>query len=149
FFNYAVAAGMFIIGPRIYAARIVVMWFGVATVGATYVLGRELGGPAGGAMVGLIAAAVCTTNRVAIAPVGPGAFSGSMTPPFTTLSFWLLQRWATRGTGSTLVWAGFMLGMSMHTHPTVVAMLPGAAGYVLWRNLGVLRTRWPYLAALA
>jgi hypothetical protein len=56
FFNYAVAAGMFIIGPTIYAARIVVMWFGVATVGATYVLGRELGGrlsgPLGGPIVG-------------------------------------------------------------------------------------------------
>jgi hypothetical protein len=39
--------------------------------------------------------------------------------------------------------------MSMHTHPTIVALLPGAAGYVLWRNLAIVRTRWPYLAALA
>jgi 4-amino-4-deoxy-L-arabinose transferase-like glycosyltransferase len=153
FFNYAVAAGMFIIGPTIFAARIVVMWFGVATVGATYVLGRELGGrlsgPLGGPIVGLITAAFMTTNGIHIGPVGHVAFSGSMTPLFTTLAFWLLQRWAARGTGSTLVWAGFMLGMSMHTHPTVVALLPGAAGYVLWRNLGLLRSRWPYLAALA
>jgi hypothetical protein len=149
FFNYAVAAGMFVIGPTIYAARIVVMWFGVATVGAAYVLGRELGGPSAGPIVGLIAAAFYTTNGIAIGPVGHVAFSGSMPPLFTPLSFWRLQRWAARRTGSTLVWAGFMLGMSMHTHPTVVAMLPGAAGYVLWRNLGVLRTRAPYLAVLA
>jgi 4-amino-4-deoxy-L-arabinose transferase-like glycosyltransferase len=153
FFNYAVAAGMFIIGPTIFAARIVVMWFGVATVGATYVLGRELGGrisgPLSGPIVGLITAAFMTTNGIHIGPVGHVAFSGSMTPLFTTLAFWLLHRWAVRGTGSTLVWAGFMLGMSMHTHPTIVALLPGAAGYVLWRNLGVLRTKAPYLAVLA
>lgn len=149
FFNYAVAAGMFIVGPTIYAARIVVTWFGVATVGATYVLGRELGGPAAGTAVGLIAAAFMTTNGIHIAPVGHVAFSGSITPLFTTLAFWLLHRWSVRGTGSTLVWAGFMLGMSLHTHPTVVAFLPGAAGWILWRNLAVLRSRWPYLAALA
>lgn len=149
FFNYAVAAGMFVIGPTIYAARLVVMWFGVFTVGATYFLGRELGGPAAGTAVGLIAAAFMTTNGIHIAPMGHVAFSGSITPFFTTLGFWLLHRWSVRGTGSTLVWAGFMLGMSMHTHPTIVAFLPGAAAWVLWRNLPILRTRWPYLAALA
>ncbi len=149
FFNYAVAAGMFVVGPTIYAARLVVMWFGVMTVGATYFLGRELGGPAAGTAVGLVAAAFMTTNGIHIAPMGHVAFSGSITPFFTTLAFWLLHRWSVRGTGSTLVWAGFMLGMSMHTHPTIVAFLPGVAAWVLWRNLALLRTRWPYLAALA
>jgi 4-amino-4-deoxy-L-arabinose transferase-like glycosyltransferase len=149
FFNYAVAAGMLVIGPTIYAARLVVMWFGVLTVGATYLLGRELGGATAGPAVGLIAAAFMTTNGIHIAPMGHVAFSGSITPLFTTLAFWLLHRWWVRRSGPTLVWAGFMLGMSMHTHPTVVAFLPGAAGWVLWRNLRVLRGRWPYLAALA
>jgi hypothetical protein len=149
FFNYAVAAGMFIIGPTIFAARLVVMAFGVATVGATYVLGRELAAGGAGIAVGIIAAALMTTNGIHIAPVGHVAFSGSITPFFTTLAFWLLHRWSVRKSGGTLVWAGFMLGMSMHTHPTIVAFLPGVAGFVLWRNLAVLRTRWPYLAALA
>jgi 4-amino-4-deoxy-L-arabinose transferase-like glycosyltransferase len=149
FFNYAVAAGMFIIGPTIYAARLVVMWFGVMTVGATYFLGRELGGATAGTAVGLIAVAFMTTNGIHIAPVGHVAFSGSITPLFTTLAFWFLHRWDVRKTGPTLVWAGFMLGMSMHTHPTIVAFLPGVAGWFLWRNLHVLRTRWPYLAAVA
>lgn len=149
FFNYAVAAGMFVIGPTIYAARLVVMWFGVMTVAATYSLGRELGGRANGALVGLIAAALMMTNGIHIAPVGHVAFSGSITPLFTTLAFWLLHRWSVRRTHGTLVWAGFMLGMSMQTHPTVVAFLPGAAGWILWRNPSILRTRWPYLATLA
>ena len=63
FFNYAVAAGMFVVGPTIYAARLVVMWFGVLTVGATYFLGRELGGPNAGTAVGLIAAALHDDER--------------------------------------------------------------------------------------
>lgn len=145
FFNYAVAAAMFVIGPTIYAARIVVTWFGIATVGATYFLGRELGGR----LVGVIAAAFMTTNGIHIAPMGHVAFSGSITPFFTTLGFWLLHRAQLRRSGPTLVWAGFMLGMSMHTHPTIVAFLPGVLGWFLWRNLAALRTRWPYLAALA
>ena len=149
FFNYAVAAGMFIIGPTIYAARTIVTYFGVATVGATYWLGRELGGPQAGPAVGIIAAAFMTTNGIHIAPVGHVAFSGSITPLFTTLAFWMLHRWSVRRTNGTLVWAGFLLGMSMHTHPTIVAFLPGAAGWIFWRNWALLRTRWPYLAALA
>lgn len=155
FFNYAVAAGMFVLGPTIYAARQVVTLFGVATVGLTYVLGRELGLQAGsgsrrtGLIVGLVAAGFMLTNGIHIAPVGHVAFSGSITPFFTTLAFWLLHRWSVRRTNGTLVWAGLMLGMSMHTHPTIVAFLPGVAGWLLWRNVAILRTRWPYLAALA
>ncbi|MCC7371933.1 MAG: glycosyltransferase family 39 protein [Chloroflexi bacterium] len=149
FFNYAVAAGMFVVGPTIYAARTIVTYFGVATVGATYWLGRELGGPTAGPAVGLIAAAFMTTNGIHIAPVGHVAFSGSITPLFTTLAFWLLHRWNVRRTNGTLVWAGLMLGMSMHTHPTIVAFLPGAAGFIFWRNWSMLRTRWPWLALAA
>ncbi|MFN8634400.1 MAG: glycosyltransferase family 39 protein [Chloroflexota bacterium] len=149
FFNYAVAAGMFVIGPTIYAARLVVMWFGVVTVTATYFLGRELGGRTDGRLVGVIAAVLMMTNGIHIAPVGHVAFSGSITPLFTTLAFWLLHRWGVRRTDGTLVWAGFMLGMSMQTHPTIVAFLPGAAAWVAWERPSVLRTRWPYLATLA
>jgi glycosyltransferase AglD len=145
FFNYAVAAGMFIVGPTIYAARFVVTVFGVLTVGSTYLLGRELGGR----VVGVIAALLMTTNGIHIAPMGHVAFSGSITPFFTTLAFWLLYRAFVRRSNASLVWGGFMAGMSMHTHPTIVAFLPGLMGWYLWRNLGALRTRWPYLAALA
>ncbi|MCC6176514.1 MAG: glycosyltransferase family 39 protein [Chloroflexi bacterium] len=144
FFNYAVAAGMFVIGPTIYAARTIVTWFGVAAVGAAYCLGREVGGR----MVGLIAAGFMVTNGVHIAPMGHVAFSGSITPLFTTLGFWLLHRAVVRRSGWALAWAGFALGMGLHTHPTIVAFLPGALGWVLWHWRDSLRTRWPYVAAL-
>ena len=44
FFNYAVAAAFHVLGPSIYVARLVVTMFGALTVGATYLLGREVGG---------------------------------------------------------------------------------------------------------
>jgi 4-amino-4-deoxy-L-arabinose transferase-like glycosyltransferase len=144
-FNYIVAAGMFIVGPTIYAARLVVTAIGVLTVGATYFLGRELGGP----LVGIIAASLLLTNGIHIAPMGHVAFSGSITPFFTTVTFWLLHRSRVRRSPWTFVGACFTLGLSMMTHPTIVAFLPGVAGWYLWRNLGVLRGRWPYLGALA
>jgi hypothetical protein len=96
-----------------------------------------------------MAALFMTTNGIHIAPVGHVAFSGSITPFFTTLAFWLLHRAVVRRCNGSLVLGGFMFGMSMHTHPTIVAFLPGALGWYLWRNLGALRTRWPYLAAAA
>jgi 4-amino-4-deoxy-L-arabinose transferase-like glycosyltransferase len=144
-FNYIVAAGMFVVGPTIYAARFVVTVIGALTVGATYVLGRELGGP----LVGIMAALFLLTNGIHIAPMGHVAFSGSITPFFTTVTFWLLYRSRVRKSPWTFVGACFMLGLSMMTHPTIVAFLPGVAGWYLWRNLGALRTRWPYLGGLA
>jgi 4-amino-4-deoxy-L-arabinose transferase-like glycosyltransferase len=144
-FNYIVAAGMCLVGPTIYAARIIVTAIGVLTVGATYLLGRELGGP----LVGIVAALFMLVNGIHIAPMGHVAFSGSITPFFTTVTFWLLYRSQVRKSPWTFVGACFMLGLSMMTHPTIVAFLPGVAGWYLWRNLGALRTRWPYLAALA
>jgi 4-amino-4-deoxy-L-arabinose transferase-like glycosyltransferase len=144
-FNFIVAAGMLVIGPTIYAARIVVTGIGILTVGATYVLGREAGGP----LVGLIAGLFMLANGIHIAPVGHVAFSGSITPLFTTIAFWLFQRAHSRSSGRTLVGASFVLGLALLTHPTVVAFLPGIAGWYLWRNLTAMRTRWPYLAMLA
>lgn len=143
-FNFIVAAGMLVIGPTIYTARIVVTSCGILTVGATYLLGRDVGGPT----VGLIAGLFLLTNGIHIAPVGHVAFSGSITPLFTTVAFWLFQRAYAYANGRALMLASFVLGLALLTHPTIVAFLPGIAGWYLWHNLKALRTRWPYVAAL-
>src|SRR5581483_2916980 len=103
-FNNIVAAGMLVVGPTIYAARFVVTVIGVLTVGATYYLGRELGGP----LVGIVAAVFMLTNGIHVAPMGHVAFSGSITPFFTTITFWLLHRSAVRKSPWTFVGACFM-----------------------------------------
>ena len=137
---------MFVVGPTIYAARFVVTVIGVLTVGATYLLGRELGGP----LVGIVAALFLLTNGIHIAPIGPRRIlrehhavlhDGHVlaAPPLES----------TQEPVDACLGACFMLGLSMMTHPTIVAFLPGVAGWYLWRNLGTLRTRWPYLGGLA
>ena len=144
FFNYAVAAAFFILGPTIYVPRLVVTAFGVATVAATYFLGREVGGR----LVGLIAAALLLTNGVHIAAMGHMGFSANIAPFFTTVGFWLLHRAIVRDAGVSLALAGFFMGMGLHTHPTTIAFLPGALGWFLWKGWRWLRTPWPYAALL-
>ncbi len=144
FFNYAVAAAFLLIGPSIYAARQVVTLFGALTVGATYLLGREVGGRA----VGLIAALFLLANGVHIAAMGHVGFSANVNPFFTTVGFWLLHRAITRASGPTLATAGFFFGMALHTHPITVGYLPGALGWFLWKGWRWLRTPWPWAAGL-
>jgi hypothetical protein len=43
--------------------------------------------------------------------------------------------------------AGFLLGLALQTHLSVVALLPGLGLYAIWAGRGLLKTRWPYLAA--
>jgi 4-amino-4-deoxy-L-arabinose transferase-like glycosyltransferase len=144
FFNYVVAAAFFVLGPSIYVARLVVTGFGVATVAATYALGREVGGR----WVGLIAALFLLTNGIHIAAMGHVGFSANIMPFFTTVGLWLLHRALVRASGRTLAVAGFFFGMGLHTHPIAVGFLPGALGWFLWKGWRWLRTPWPYAAAL-
>ena len=143
FYTYVVAAVFKLIGPGPYVARQVVTWFGAATVGATYLLGREVGGAA----VGLIAAGLLLTNGVHIAALGHVGFSAHITPLFMTLGCWQLHRAALRESGRSLAAAGFFLGMALQTHPTTVAFLPGAIGWLLWRQPRWIVRRSSYVAA--
>lgn len=143
-FNYIVALGYAVIGPMPYVARQVTTLFGAATVSATYLMGREVGG----APVGLVAAGLLLLNGVQIAALGHVGFSAHIAPFFATVGFWLLHRAVVRDSGKTLSLAGLFLGLALHTHPTTVGLLPGALGWFLTQRPRWLRTRWPYLAAL-
>jgi len=144
FFNYAVVAAFYVFGPTIYVPRLVVTLFGVAMVGATYLLGRELGGR----IVGIIAAAFLLTNGVLIAAMGHIGFSANIAPFFSTVGFWLLHRAVVRNRPWSMAGAGFFFGMGLHTHPIIVGFLPGAFLWLLWRGRDWFRTPWPYAAAL-
>jgi 4-amino-4-deoxy-L-arabinose transferase-like glycosyltransferase len=51
--------------------------------------------------------------------------------------------------GGLLVLAGLLLGLALQTHPLVVALMPGIALAVLLRDWRIVKTPWPWLAALA
>ena len=54
------------------------------------------------------------------------------------------DRWA----GAALALAGLALGAALQTHPLVATLLPGVVLGVFWRRFTLLRTPWPYLAAV-
>ena len=76
------------------------------------------------------------------------AWSNGLTPLFTTLALGTTW-WAVRSEqGGWLMGAGLLWALALQTHPSVVALLPGVVGWILWQRQGRswLRTRWPWLA---
>lgn len=144
-FNYAVAGLLVGFGPRLELPRLLVLGLGCLTVAATYLLARDWGGRA----AGLLAALLVLVNPVHVLINSHVAWSNSTTPLFTTLALWQLGRGVERRDGPALIAAGALFGLGLLTHPGVVVLLPGAAVYLLWRAPGLLRGRWPWLAAAA
>jgi 4-amino-4-deoxy-L-arabinose transferase-like glycosyltransferase len=171
--NWLVAAILLVTGNSLLAPRALVLAFGVATVLASYLLGRAWGGRVGG----LLTALLLGTSGVHVLVNSRVAWGNCITPLFTTLGAWLLYE-ALRsnplapcsarekgaaadtlntappsrrgkgagGLGPPLLLAGLCWGLAFQTHPSVIALLPGVAAYVLWRGWPLSRTRWPYLA---
>jgi len=79
------------------------------------------------------------------------AWSNGLTPLFVTAA--LAATWfaVVDRRGGWLVGAGFLWGLALQTHPSVVTLLPGAVAWIVWQptGRGWLRTRWPWLAAAA
>lgn len=143
--NYLEAAAFFLAGGSLYAPRAVVWLLGSFTVVATYLLAREmLGRPRA-----WLAAALMATSGVHVAGNSHVAYSHSTTPLYVALGMMLLYRAVHRQSGPSLAGAGFACGLALQTHPTVVAFLPGAAAYLLWKGRALLHGRWPYLTVCA
>ncbi len=173
-FNYLLAALLWVLGPSPWLPRLLVLGVGSLTVGASYLLARELAGNVKrGRWAGLAAALLVAVNAEQVVVNSHVAWSNCITPLFTTLGCWLLVRrphpqpplpnlgegaakkcasrnkCASRGVGSPsgLVLAGLAFGLALQTHPSVLALLPGLLAFGLWRGRAWLRTAWPYAGA--
>jgi hypothetical protein len=142
-FNYLVALGFAVFGPHVIIPRALVMLAGVATVGATYLLGRQAGGP----LAGAVAAGLLATSGAHVLINSHIALSSSLTPLPVALSAWLVGRAVLERHGPSLAWAGLALGLALQTHPTVIAVLAGCGSYVLGRAPRLVLGRWGLLAA--
>ena len=143
---WLVAAAFWLSDYSLYAPRALALALGVLTVAAAYPLGRAWGGRAGG----ILAAALVATASVHIAVNSHVAWGNSATPLFVTLGTWALYE-AVRGTTlappRALPLAGLSWGLALQTHPSVLALLPGAAVFLLWSGRPLLRRRRAWLAA--
>ena len=146
FWDWLLAIALRVSGDSLYAPRTLILAVGVLTVLATYLLGRAWGGRT----AGLLGAGLLATAAGHIALNSHVAWSNCVTPLFTTLGAWMLSL-ALRGSSSmprtALPLAGLFWGLGLQTHPSVLALLPGAATFLLWRGRPLLRTPWPYLGA--
>ena len=142
--TYLLALTFWLFGPGIYLPRIVIMIIGVLTVGATYVLGRSMGGR----RAGFVAGAFLAFSPVHIIVNSHVAWSNSVTPFFTTLVFAVLHIALRKKDGRLLVLGGFLYGLALQTHISMVVVIPGLLIWFLARRdiSTWLRRPWPYLA---
>ncbi|MFC2030755.1 ArnT family glycosyltransferase [Chloroflexota bacterium] len=143
-FAYLVALSFWLLGPQFLLPRILVMTIGVLTVGLTYVLGRSIGGRWAGAIAGALLA-FSPVHTIVNSHI---AWSNSTTPFFITLAFIVLHRSLRRKNGPLLVLGGFLYGLSLQTHVSMLVVAPGLVVWFLARRdiLNLLRKPWPYLA---
>lgn len=144
FWNWVLAIGFWTFGLNPWLPRLMSFVAGVATIGAAWWLGRELGGRIG-ALVAALFMAGCSTHILVNSHV---AWSHATTPLWTTLGFAFLVR-ALRGGEGWLIGAGFFLGLGVQTHITAVLLLPGAGLALLLQRPGLLKTRWAVFGILA
>src|SRR5439155_1059500 len=92
-------------------------------------------------VVGLLAALLLAVSGPHILVSSRIAYSNSLTPLFTTVSLWLLQRAIVRSSPVALVGSGFAFGLALQTHLTALAVAPGmglafllAGGGPLWQS---------------
>lgn len=156
--NWLVAAVFRLTDYSLTAPRTLMVVIGALTVLAVYPLGRAWGGRVGGVLASALMATAA--GHVLASHV---AWSNGITPLFTTLAIWSLSvagraaaEGRNRGGSPALALAGLGWGLALQTHPSVLALMPGALIYLVWaqaRGAGglapglwtLLRSRWTYL----
>jgi len=148
-FNYLVAGGFLLLGPRAEVGRLTALVFGVLTIVPTYLLARRLGGPGWhGRAAGLIAGLLLAFSPTDILVTSRIAYSNSLTPFFTTSGLWLLHRAVVCRSNLSFVASGVFFGLALQTHVSAVAIWPGLACYLLLRRRNV-HLGWLLVAGLA
>ena len=147
---YILAAAFKIFGYHMILPRLVSLIFGALTVGATYLLGRELAGR----WVGALGAALLLTAPQHIVVNSHIAWENATTPFYTTLCCWAFVRyvneeWRIENLESAgrpgwhsvawLVLCGFLFGLSVQTHPGTIVLGVGLALAFLWHAWRTVR----------
>lgn len=147
-FNYLEAVVFRVVGPDLRAPRVMMLVLGLLAVAATYFYARQAHGQA----AALVAAALLAVSPVHILVNSRLAWPNGITPLLVALAAWCLSAGRAReGTFSpapALPLSGFLLGLAVQTHPSVLTLLPGIAAAVVLPRPRLLLTRWPWLGLL-
>jgi 4-amino-4-deoxy-L-arabinose transferase-like glycosyltransferase len=141
--NYLLALGFVAVGPTTMLPRVLTVLAGVATVGSTIWLGAELARRLdlrrGAELIGFGAAALLATSSFHVVVSSRLGWSHSLTPLALTCTFALLLRWERTGSGVSLALGALGYSVSVHTHPTALALAPGLAAWAVTQRRALLR----------
>jgi 4-amino-4-deoxy-L-arabinose transferase-like glycosyltransferase len=127
-FFYLAAAGFKLLGPNLYTLRLVTAAIGVATVGAAYLLFRQiLGRQAALIAAGLLAASSWHVN---FSRFGMGYTT--LVPFFEVTTLYFLVRGLRSGRWLDFVLGGLMLGLGMYSHTSFRLFPLAVVIYVLY-----------------
>lgn len=153
-FHYVLASG-FAVGGGPTWPRILALAAGALTVGVVYFLGKALAGLTDpgvserrASVAGTVAALVMATSFVPVVVNSHIAWSNSTTPLWAAAFLLVVVEAVRRNRPALLVPAGVLAGATQQTHPSGLAILLGAALWLVWERRDWLRTRWPWLAAV-
>lgn len=167
-FHYYILGALFkVIGPKLVLPRLLVLVFGVLTVGATYLLGRSLAGR----HVGALGAALLATSPQHTLINSHIAWQNATMPLYSTLCFAAFiaalntlrpvsgveptaSPAVARRFGPFLALAGCCFGLTLQTHPGAIILVPPLAlAYLIailaGRRWRLLRSPWLVLAIAA
>jgi len=147
-FAYMLALCFRLFGASPLVPRALATAAAVVTAGLTYLLARHRLRHRGAAAVAAGLMATTPTHILVNSHIG---YSNSTTPMFTTAMLLALVAAVERRSGLLLILSGFLAGLSLQTHLSVVPLLAGLVVWFLTQRRGRrwLRTKWPYLALAA
>ncbi len=166
--HYYILGAIFkVVGPRLALPRLLVMVFGVLTIGATYLLGRALSGR----QVGALGAALLATSPQHTLINSHIAWQNSTMPLYSTLCFAAFiaalntlrpvsglgpttSPAVARRFGPFLALAGFCFGLTLQTHPGAIILVPPLVlaypiAILAGRRWRLLHSPWLVLAIAA
>ena len=135
YFNYLLAAVTLVSGKAPELPRLTVFVSGLATVALTYGYARRLGG----AVAGLCAASLLAASAPHVLLSSRVAWSASLTPLLVVAAAWALDTAVSSRRPKLASAAGLLAGLAFQAHPSVLALLPGLAAFVLLRGRWLLR----------
>lgn len=147
--NYVVAAAFVIFGRHFWVPQIVILLMGSFTVALLYPLGKKLVGRSSAILGSLMLAG----SMYHIFELSHSSWSNSMTPFFTVCFLLSFITGLQSQKSFWLIFSGFLFGLAMQTHPSVITLVPFVVCAFLFQGKEKLHY-WlkrpaPYLMVLA
>lgn len=143
--NYVLALAFLVAGPSSLLPRSLTLLVGLATVGMSVWLGRELARQTTSVrmaqVVGLGAGLLLAASSFHAIVSSRIAWSHSLTPLMMTVALGCLLRWDRAQEGRWLALGGLAYGLAVHTHLTALAFGPGIGVWALLRWRAIVSRR--------